>query len=137
MTYTKRQPRPNRPLRVHAECVTLALASLVVAVLIGLVLFVWVTQDDSPPVIQIKREAEIRQELQQYYVPFIVTNAGGGTAESVQVIGELRLNGEVAEMGEQQIDFLSSGEEVEGAFVFVQNPERGDLTIRVGSYKLP
>lgn len=137
MTYTKRQPRPNRPLRVHAECVTLALASLIVAVLIGLVLFVWVTQDDSPPVIQIKREAEIRQELQQYYVPFIVTNAGGGTAESVQVIGELRLNGEVAEMGEQQIDFLSSGEEVEGAFVFDQNPERGDLTIRVGSYKLP
>lgn len=137
MTYTKRSPKPNKSLRIHAECVTLAIASLIVAVLIGLVLFIWITQDNSPPVIQIKREAEIRQELQQYYVPFIVTNTGGSTAEAVQVIGELRLKGEVAETGEQQIDFLSSGEEEEGAFVFDENPAKGEVTIRVASYKLP
>ncbi len=52
-------------------------------------------------------------------------------------VGELRIDGEVAETGEQQIDFLSGGETQEGAFVFSQPPTDENLTLRIASYKLP
>lgn len=123
--------------RISPEWITFTIASFVIAIIVGLVLFIWVTQNNQPPVISVTLEESIRQEQGKYYVPFTVTNAGGGTAESVQVIGELRVNGEVEEYGEQQIDFLSSNEKEEGAFVFNRDPEQGELLIRVASYKLP
>lgn len=123
--------------RIPAEWITFSIASFIVAIIVGLVLFIWVTQSSQPPVLSITTEGEVRQAQGRYYVPFSVTNDGGGTAESVQVIGELRVNGEVEEFGEQQIDFLSSGETEEGAFVFNRNPAQGNLLIRVASYKLP
>jgi uncharacterized protein (TIGR02588 family) len=43
----------------------------------------------------------------------------------------------VEESGEQQIDFLASGEKEEGAFVFSRDPRQGELVMRVASYKLP
>ncbi|GAB4376971.1 MAG: hypothetical protein Kow00121_25170 [Elainellaceae cyanobacterium] len=122
--------------RIHPEWITLAIASLVVAVIIGLICFIWITQDTQPPVLAIRREQPIRQAGGQYYVPFVLTNEGGGTAETVQVVGELQING-TTEIGEQQVDFLSAGEEQEGAFVFSQNPAQGELSLRVASYKLP
>lgn len=133
----KSSRQSKRRHRVLAEWVTFAIASLIVAILIGLVLFIWITQDNQPPVLAVTRDQAIREAQGQYYVPFTVTNSGGGTAESVQVIGEFRLNGEVKEEGEQQIDFLSSGEKEEGAFVFSRDPRDGELVVRVASYKLP
>jgi uncharacterized protein (TIGR02588 family) len=88
-------------------------------------------------VLSITRQSDIREAPGQFYVPFSVTNSGGETAESVQVMAELRINGEVEEAGEQQIDFLASGEKEEGAFVFSRDPRQGELVIRVASYKLP
>lgn len=123
--------------RIPAEWITFTIASFIVAVIVGLVLFIWMTQNDQPPLLSVSLDSQVRQEQGQYYVPFSVTNTGGGTAESVQVIGELRINGEVEEHGEQQIDFLSSGEKEEGAFIFHRDPEQGELSVRVASYKLP
>lgn len=133
----KSSNKPRRRFRVTPEWVSFTIASFIVAIVIGLVLFIWVTQDHQPPVLSVTINSGIRQEQGQYYVPFSIENMGGGTAESVQVIGELRIDGEVEESGEQQIDFLSSGETEEGAFVFSRNPAQGDLSIRVASYKLP
>lgn len=123
--------------RIRPEWITFTIASLIVAIIVGLVLFIWVTQNDQPPLLSVTVDSEIRQEQGQYYVPFSITNTGGGTAESVQVIGELRVNGEVEEQGEQQIDFLSSNEKEEGAFIFQRDPNQAELLIRVASYKLP
>lgn len=122
---------------IRAERVTFAIALLIVLTLVGLVLWAWATESKAPPLIAIQQSQEIRQEQQQFYVPFEITNSGGGTAESVQVIGELLENGQVVEDGEQQIDFLSSGETEEGAFIFNRDPRRSTLRIRVSSYKLP
>lgn len=121
---------------IPAEWVTFAIALLIVLSIVGLVIFTWFTQDQQPPILSIDR-SEIRETQGQFYVPFKVTNTGGGTAESVQVIGEFRLNGEIEESGEQQIDFLSGGESEEGAFIFTRNPQNGEIILRVASYKLP
>lgn len=123
--------------RIRPEWITFTIASLIVAIIVGLVLWIWVTRNDQPPLLSVTVDREIRQEQGQYYVPFSITNTGGGTAESVQVIGELRVNGEVAEQGEQQIDFLSSNEKEEGAFIFQRDPNQAELLIRAASYKLP
>jgi uncharacterized protein (TIGR02588 family) len=126
----------KRSQAIPAEWITFAIASLIVAVLVGLVVFSWLIQAEQPPVIVIQPSSDIRVESGQFYVPFTVTNTGGATAEAVQVIGELRLDDRL-ETGEQQIDFLSKGEQEEGAFVFSRDPRQGDLRLRVASYKLP
>lgn len=128
----------QRPPRSPAEQISFGIASLLLAGIVALVGYVWFDErTDLPPDITISNQGTIREASGQFYVPFKVENIGGGTAESVQVIAELRINGEVEESGEQQIDFLSGGETEEGAFVFSRNPQEGELVLRVASYKLP
>jgi uncharacterized protein (TIGR02588 family) len=123
--------------RSPAEWTTFSIALLILAAIVGLVIYKWLTQKNQPPVLSISSSSEIREAPGQYYVPFSVKNTGGETAESVQVIAELRINGDVEESGEQLIDFLASGEKEEGAFVFSRNPRQGELVVRVASYKRP
>ncbi|AFY66023.1 TIGR02588 family protein [Geitlerinema sp. PCC 7407] len=123
--------------RSFAEWVSFAIAAAIIASVLGLVAYTWATGDTQPPVLETEITPEVRQAGSQFYIPFSVTNTGGGTAESVQVIAELRVNGEVIETGEQQFDFLSGGEKAEGAFVFQRDPAQGDLSLRVASYSLP
>ncbi len=127
----------QKPSRSPAERTSFTIALGILSAIIGLVLYQWLTQKNQPPVVSVTRKSEIREVPGQFYVPFSVTNTGGETAESVQVIAELRINGKVEEVGEQQIDFLSSGETEEGAFVFSRNPRSSELVLRVASYKLP
>jgi len=129
---------PERPKRSFPEWITFGISSFILAIIVGLVIYIWMgEQNQQPPRISAVNEGKIREAYGQFYVPFSVTNTGGGTAESVQVIAELKVNGKVEESGEQQIDFLSGGEKQEGAFVFSRNPREGELVLRVASYKLP
>lgn len=126
----------QRPPRTTAEWVTFGIASLILSTIAGLVIYSWATDDNRPPTLRLTRPEPIRQENNQFYVPFEITNTGGTTAESVQIIAELKRNGEVEEMGDLQIDFLARQETEEGAFVFTQNPQDGELTLRVSSYNV-
>lgn len=133
---TRDRRSPPAPNRSPAEWTTFGIALVILAAIIGLVIYKWFTQKNDPPVL-VTRQSEIREAPGQFYIPFAVTNTGGETAESVQIVAELSINGEVEEEGEQQIDFLAGGEMEEGAFVFSQDPREGELVIRVASYKLP
>ncbi|BAY86421.1 hypothetical protein NIES267_59280 [Calothrix parasitica NIES-267] len=124
--------------RTIAEWVTFSMASSILVAVVGLVSFTWIKQPaQKPPVLVVNSNKPLRKFNGQYYVPFELVNRGGQTAASVQVKAELRINGKVEETGEQQIDFLSRREKETGAFVFSQNPEEGELILRVASYKLP
>jgi uncharacterized protein (TIGR02588 family) len=127
----------HKPKRSIAEWVTFSISSLILAIIVGLVGYTWLNEKDQPPILSITKKQTIREIDGQFYVQFEVVNSGGDTAESVQIMAELLINGKVTETGEQQIDFLSSGETEEGAFIFSQNPRQGQLNLRVGSYKLP
>ncbi len=112
------------------------MAAAIVLAIFGGVGYLWTRdRNQDPPILQVTTEIEQRQG--QYYVPFTVTNAGGKTAATVQVMAELWVDGELVEWGEQQFDFLSSQEEAEGSFIFVRNPEEGELTVRVAGYQAP
>jgi uncharacterized protein (TIGR02588 family) len=131
------QPQNQRPSRSLAEWVTLSIASLLLGTIAGLVVYSGVTRSNQPPIMTISRPEPTRQENGQFYVPFEIANTGGETAESVQVIAELKQNGRVELIGDVQIEFLAGGETAQGAFVINQNPQVGELVLRVGSYRVP
>ena len=131
---TQTQAHHGRSL---AEWVTFGIATLVLIGIVSLVIYNWVATPNTPPVIELTQSGEIREVNGQYYIPFTITNVGGNTAEAVQLIAELKIDGEVEESGEQQIDFLAGDESEEGAFVFSRDPGEGELILRVGSYKMP
>lgn len=120
-----------------AEKLSFGISLLIVSTIFILVCYTWIKGDNNPPVLSVEADSQIRYAEQQYYVPFIAVNSGGKTAESVEIVAELQVDGEIEETGRQQLDFLSRQEERRGEFIFTQNPDRGQLTIRVASYKLP
>lgn len=127
----------KRPKRTLAEWVTFSIASFILAVVVSLVGYTWLNDKDQPPILSVSNQQTIREVNGQYYIPFEIVNTGGETAEAVQILAELWIGGEMAETGELQVDFLSRGEKQEGAFIFTQDPRKGQLKIRVASYKLP
>jgi uncharacterized protein (TIGR02588 family) len=127
----------QRRKRSLAEWVTFSVATLILTVIVGLVCYTWVNDKHQPPILSVTNKQKIREVNGQFYVPFEIINTGGETAESVQIMAELKINNSVIETGEQQIDFLSTSEKEEGAFIFKTDPRKGQLTVRVASYKSP
>ncbi|MGB3786578.1 MAG: TIGR02588 family protein [Phormidesmis sp.] len=127
----------SKESRSVAEHISFLIALAILLGIVGSVGYLWVSdRAQSPPVLQLSTDSA-EQRKASYYLPFSVTNLGGQTAVNVQIIAELRINNEIVESGEQTIDFLSHEEEAEGAFVFVRNPNEGELTVRVASYSEP
>ena len=124
-------------VRSLAEWLTLAISSLVLLTIVGLVLYDWQISKNLPPAFQVEVSETTQLIEGQYYVPFTLKNTGGRIARTVQVIAELNLPDGSDEAGEQQFDFLSGNERKKGGFVFEHNPQTGDLVIRVASFGLP
>ncbi|MEB3830720.1 TIGR02588 family protein [Phormidium sp. CCY1219] len=123
--------------RSPAEWVTFAIGLVILGISIVLVGYDWTNHRENPPVISVKQSGEVRAYNGQFYVPFTVKNEGGETAAAVRAIAELKIDGEIEEKGELEIDFLSQDETESGAFIFTQNPDDGQLVLRISSYKLP
>lgn len=122
--------------RSFAEKVSLAISLAIMSVIVALICYTWIRGDNNPPILSVTT-SEIRKVNQQYYVPFTVTNEGGETAESVEVVGELSLTDGTTETGMQEVNFLSRQEQRSGEFIFDHDPQQGELTVRVASYKTP
>ncbi|MGB3694762.1 MAG: TIGR02588 family protein [Spirulinaceae cyanobacterium] len=122
--------------RSPAEKVSFVIALSILSLIVGLVFYSWFTGENEPPILSVSVQTEIRQVEGQFYIPFKVTNKGGVTVESVQIIAELEEQ-ELQEIGQQEFNFLSGGEVREGAFISPRDPNLGKLMIRVASYKLP
>jgi uncharacterized protein (TIGR02588 family) len=123
--------------RSLAEWVSFGIAATILLGVAGLVLFYWLTVPLGPAVISISPLDEIREVGEQFYVPFVVGNGGGNTAASVQLIGEVRMGGEVVEQSQLQINYLAGGEQQQGVFVFRHDPRAGEMLLRIGGYQQP
>lgn len=128
---------PQNPLRRSlAEKVSFSVSLSIVGIIVALVCYTWLTGDTNPPILSVTT-TEIRQVNRQYYVPFTVSNFGGETANSVEIVARLFIAPATIETGRQQIDFLSRQEERTGEFIFSRDPSQGELTIRIASYQEP
>ncbi|MEM8503860.1 MAG: TIGR02588 family protein [Cyanobacteria bacterium P01_D01_bin.1] len=134
----KDKPESAQPeSRSTAERVSFLIALTILLGIIVSVGYLWVSdRNQTPPVLEISTDS-IEQRKSSYYVPFAITNLGGKTAATVQIVAELRIDNEIVESSEQTIDFLSREEEAEGAFIFTRNPSEGELTVKVTSYLDP
>lgn len=123
--------------RSLAEWLTLSLSTLILATIVGLVLYDWQISKSLPPAFQVEIAETTRLNAGRYYVPFTLHNTGGRIARTVQVVADLHMPDETDEAGEQQFDFLSGNERKRGEFVFEHNPQDGVLVVRVASFGLP
>ncbi len=136
-TAISRAKNKTRHTRSAAEWVTIGMASAILLLIAGLVIYDWMITPTLPPIVSISRDGDILAREGQFYVPFVVKNLGGDTATAVEVVGELSIDGQVVEDGTQEIDFLSGAEAEAGMFIFSQDPRQGELVLRVASYQLP
>jgi len=134
---TSGEERGSRPKRSGSEWVAFAIASALLLVVVGAVVRLWVSDAGRPARVEAVVSGAVRVEGESHYVLVRVTNHGDRTAESVQVIAELTKGKEVLEDGEQTIDFLPSGDEMELEFVFSQDPGSAELTVRAASFTRP
>jgi uncharacterized protein (TIGR02588 family) len=98
--------------------------------------YLWI-QPRQPPSVTVAMVGDVRLVGSQRYLTGEVRNGGDETAEAVQVIGELTIDGEVVAAGEQFIDFLSGGETEEIVFIFDRAAPEAETSLRVASYKSP
>ncbi len=118
------------------ERVTFAAAAALLLALGAAIGFLWV-QERDPVRLTVDLVGDVRVVEGQSYLTARVRNAGDETAEAVQVIAELTVDGEVIADGEQHIDFLSGGEAEEVVFILDETAPGAGADLRVASYKVP
>lgn len=129
---------PGAATRTTAEWITLGISAMVLLAVVGLVSYLHVSAGDHPPMIAVEaRLDEIRRDADAYYLPVDVRNRGDRTAGDVQVRAELDTGSGAPVTAEFTVTFLAGGEEVEGTFVFNDDPTSGILTVEATSFREP
>ena len=126
----------SRRRRGVAERMVVAVAGAILLALAGAIGWLWL-QPRYPAQLKVGRPEVLRQVGGQRYVSAEVRNDGDETAEAVQVVAELSVDGEVVADGEQVVDFLSGGETQEIVFVFDTMAPDAEIHLRVASYTVP
>jgi uncharacterized protein (TIGR02588 family) len=119
--------------RTAAERVALTIAGLILAVVIGLIVFLSITSEHTPPRFDVTR-GQLRAEKGVFYLPVTVTNQGDETASQVTLEGSLMVDG-TEESASTTFDFIPGHSEVEAVLIFRADPQ--DATIGVVSYQKP
>lgn len=120
--------------RTAAESVTFAISCAILLVVMGLIAIQ--IPDGGDPPHPVADTGEVREVGEQYFVPVTVRNLGDLTAENVQVVAELTVDGETSE-ADQTVGFLAGEATQELEFVFDEDPADGELVVRVAGYRTP
>jgi len=119
--------------RTFAEWVSLAVSLLLLAGVVGVILWLWASEPEGPPRFAVERGA-VRREAGLFHLAVAVTNVGGGAAGQVRVEGRLGGAG-----GEERpattIDFLPVRAREEFVLIFRGDP--AGASVEVVSYQLP
>lgn len=121
--------------RTTAEWVSLGITLLLLASVIGAVIWLWVTSSDAPVRFNVA-VGEGRIEGDQYYLPFSIVNASEQTAAQVAVEGRIRV-GDKEETATTVFAFVASQEKTEGVLIFGNVREPTPAQVRVTSFQRP
>lgn len=124
-----------RPSRSTAEWTTFAVSSLVLLALLVTVVL-QAARSDRPPAPVAAVEGPVERRGRHFHVPVTVTNEGDETAEAVQVLVSLDIDGETID-ADQTIDFLAGGDHRDLVFVFDHDPADGELAVRITGFTVP
>ncbi len=105
--------------------VTLAISALLLAALVGGLLWSEASRGDSPVKVSLQaHEADAYRHDGLWYVPVTVTNDGDVAAELLQV--ELGSRDETADV---EWEFVGGGQSVDATATFEQRPQPGDVEL--------
>lgn len=124
----------ERPPRSAAEWTTFGVAVVILAAVLAAIGLQAARSDEPAAPAAVASEATRVGDV--FHVPVTVTNEGDETAEAVQVLASLEIEGETVE-AEQTVDFLAGGDQQKVVFTFADDPADAELTVRVGSYLVP
>lgn len=140
-----RQPReqseasgPEKEGRSPAEWASLVISTSVVAGLIGVIVFLYVSGGANEAIIEVRPElGQVRQESGNYYLPVTITNVGDVTAEDVMVEVTMTRSDGQQEVSEATIDFLAGHASEDVVVVFSEDPRDGEVAAGVISFLSP
>ncbi|HVF88733.1 MAG TPA: hypothetical protein VNH22_01625 [Blastocatellia bacterium] len=124
---------PGIAPRSRAEWVSLLVALLLLALVVGTVVAIWLDPSAVPARFRVARGA-VRVEGELFYLPVVVSNDGDATGAQVTVTGKLEADGEEEEAS-TTFDFVPGHSQVEGSLIFGSDPVSAD--VRVTSYQKP
>ncbi|HYG79313.1 MAG TPA: hypothetical protein VD861_02940 [Pyrinomonadaceae bacterium] len=119
--------------RAPAEWVALSVSLLLLASVVALIVWLWVTEPAGPPQFKVERGAA-RSEAGVYHLPVAVTNVGGQAAGQVRVEGRLSGGGQ-DERPATTIEFLPVRAREEIVLMFRTDPS--GASVEVVSYQQP
>jgi uncharacterized protein (TIGR02588 family) len=123
----KKQPANKSEPRTTAEWVSLGIALLLLAGLIGTVIFLWQQFDNAPSSFEIQRAA-IYDEGGQFYLPITVINRGNLAAQQVTVQGTLAVS-DTEEISEITFDFIPPQAQASGVLIFTHEPQQAEIRV--------
>jgi uncharacterized protein (TIGR02588 family) len=121
------------PPRTFAERVALGVSLLLLACVVGVILWLWASEPQGPPRFAVERGAA-RPEAGLFHLPVAVTNVGGLAAGQVRVEGRLGGAGQ-EERPATTIEFLPV--RARGELVLVFRGDPSGASVEVVSYQLP
>lgn len=119
--------------RTPAEWSSLSASLLLLACVIGVIVWLWVHEPMGPPQFKVERGA-VRSEERLFHLPVTVKNIGGSAAGQVRVEGRLSI-GVQEEQPVTTIDFLPVRAREEVILIFRSEPSGADM--EVVSFQLP
>jgi uncharacterized protein (TIGR02588 family) len=130
---SKNQPTPEVAPRTTAEWVSLVLALLLLASIVGIIISLWLDSTDNQIQFEIERQPTYEQ-AGQFFLPLTITNSGDRAAQLVTIEGKLTIDDE-EQMSTMTFDFIPARSKVEGVLIFDNNPE--EAQVRVTSFQQP
>ena len=124
------------PQKNWIEWLVFSLSLILVAGVLGFLLFASVTLGDSPPDLKIHL-SPAQPEGKYFRVPVKIKNEGDQTAEGVQIEVVLNEGTPEEETATFEAGFLPRQSSREGAVVFKTDPRTGVLQARVLGYEKP
>lgn len=132
------QPGSPEGGRSAAEWVSLSISLAIVLALVGFIVYLYTSGGGSDSVIRARPELDqVRQEGGDYYLPLVIENTGGATAEDVIVEATLVHDDGVQETAEVTVRFLAGDAREDATVVFSEAPRDGELSVDVRSYLQP
>jgi uncharacterized protein (TIGR02588 family) len=119
--------------RTPAEWVSLSASLLLLAGVVGVIVWLWVLEPTGPPQFKVERGA-VRSEAGFFHLPVTVTNIGGSAAGQVRVEGRLSTGGQ-EERPVTTIDFLPVRAREHVVLTFRGDPS--GAMVEVVSFQLP
>lgn len=118
------------------ERVVAAISLMLVAGLLGYLLYEVLAGDHSPPDIVVEI-VEIRENGNDWLVLFQAWNHGGTTASGVAIEGQLSRFGITVESAQVTLDFIPAKSSRRGGLYFQNDPSDRDLELQTSGYVLP